>query len=463
MSDRYNQFIEDCNFKFSKRMKELHKKYRLASHGLSPIEIPVTISNGLVYRAKFDYFCNVPNSRLYYNLYSGPGNDLQHHYVDLDFSEDSEEDIKTKEIELICSGAPDIISGFFRIWIEHKMHKICIMNMTVTVVKGDKEFERFNESDQYTNFGLLGKKGDKPHVLLMYSDRARSPLASKFYEYLGNTDDLPVKVHVTRSREKLRSIFAKMGYIPDYIYVGYGRPQNAFGDSDIVSKFGIKIIMEIGDLECLLPSIEIFKKHIAFLVGQTNLGWGNYGKMNSHLGHIKIIHIPWSINHKVYESNKDRDIDVAMVCSIGETWKWHENRRKIRDEILKLTKGSEKYKVVVKNVYGEEYRDILNRSKIIIVDTSMRQAVTQKYLEAAVSGALLVGDIPFNPEKIFVNRKTMVEVNPLNVNKKILQYLKDEKSRLKIANECKRIVSEELNHERVAEIFCKHVLKDWVK
>lgn len=118
------------------------------------------------------------------------------------------------------------------------------------------------------------------------------------------------------------------------------------------------------------------------------------------------------------ENIRNKDIDVAFICSIENDWAYHTNRKLIK-EILETL---ECFKIFTENVWGEEYKEILSRSKIFIVEGSMRKSMTQKYLEAGISGCLLIGERPIIPTIAYenFNNNVMIEVIDLNELKDII-------------------------------------------
>ncbi len=162
----------------------------------------------------------------------------------------------------------------------------------------------------------------------------------------------------------------------------------------------------------------------------------------------KLYCIEWGI--EPVENIKVKDIDVAFICSIEDNWKYHEYRKIIK-EILESLEG---FKMFTENVWGDEYRDILMRSKIFIVEGSMRKSMTQKYLEAGISGCFLIGERPIIPTIAYenFNDSTMTEVTDLNeLNGVIVNSLNNTKLVQGKTNNCIKMIKEKFNiNEKVA-------------
>lgn len=133
--------------------------------------------------------------------------------------------------------------------------------------------------------------------------------------------------------------------------------------------------------------------------------------------------LPWVIRKGDYTEfdPEKKDIDICFVSTITPGYDYHKRRLRILNNLLSLKKIRPDLKSYISAppfypenaVYGEDYKKILARSKIFIVEGSDRFCLTQKYLEAGISGCVLIGDRPKYPEKnIFVENDIMIEIDP---------------------------------------------------
>jgi spore maturation protein CgeB len=99
----------------------------------------------------------------------------------------------------------------------------------------------------------------------------------------------------------------------------------------------------------------------------------------------------------------------------------------------------------VGNWWGDEYISILQRTKILVVEGSMRSFVTQKYLEGAACGAMLLGDVPSNSGGVFVDGVSMVGSGIIDLEGKIRRYLLEADERVRISDEGRRRVIDKFN------------------
>jgi len=135
----------------------------------------------------------------------------------------------------------------------------------------------------------------------------------------------------------------------------------------------------------------------------------------------KILCIPYGIDIN-YKRAKRKKYDICFIASITDEWMWHDDRRLIRDELMKL---NDRFNIFIGNAYGQEYNDIIASSKIAIVEGSKRKCMTAKYLEIPNEKTMLAGDIPLYPDystKLFKNR--MLIINDWNnINDKLIEIL----------------------------------------
>ena len=101
----------------------------------------------------------------------------------------------------------------------------------------------------------------------------------------------------------------------------------------------------------------------------------------------------------------------------------------------------------------------LNRSKISIIPPS-RKVMTQKYLEYAACGTLIIGDKPYGHDDIFQDNVSFVHVTDWErLEDTVKYYLEHEDERLRIAKECNRRITDNLTVDRMVSDFEGQLLK----
>ena len=137
---------------------------------------------------------------------------------------------------------------------------------------------------------------------------------------------------------------------------------------------------------------------------------------------FKLLKLPWMIKPEDYKEIDltAKDIDVTFISTINYGSEFHEKRVEILNNLLLLQKERPDLKFYIsappfypKNiVYGDDYKKILNRTKIFIAEGSNRLCMTQKYMEAGLAECLIIGDRPLYPENnIFMENELMIETD----------------------------------------------------
>jgi hypothetical protein len=138
--------------------------------------------------------------------------------------------------------------------------------------------------------------------------------------------------------------------------------------------------------------------------------------------------LPWMIKKEDYSNfyAEKKDIDVCFICTITPGYEFHKRRLQVINNLLALKQSRPDINFFISappfypenEVYGDDYKKILGRSKIFVAEGSDRLCLTQKYLEAGISGCVLVGDRPVYPENnIFLENEIMVETDPSDADK----------------------------------------------
>ena len=189
------------------------------------------------------------------------------------------------------------------------------------------------------------------------------------------------------------------------------------------------------------------------------------------LRRAEIIYVPWGINPELYKGAPlKRDIDVSLLG------RYYSKRNVARAALFRLREKGVKVVLSkfpipsVDETYGDKYINLLRRSKIFLVLGGHRHRqlfLTQKYLEGAACGAMLLGDIPYTGRDVFEDGVSIVEVTdeqgrPLegyaSVDRQIQYYLEHDDERKRIALEGRRRVLETFSLDKVTREF-EEVLK----
>ena len=181
-------------------------------------------------------------------------------------------------------------------------------------------------------------------------------------------------------------------------------------------------------------------------VGATKDRYGTGSE--TFLQNAEVLMSPWGIDDQKHPRplKKEKVIDVSHICTVSHG-KPHDIRRNQRAKIENL---GEIVGTFTKNVYGKQYHDTLHRTKILVVDASGSGLTTQKYLEGAIHGCLLIGEVPYLDPEVF-NSNTMVEAEPDELEEKIKYYLDNEKERREIANRLRELVIKHYNLDKAID------------
>lgn len=131
-----------------------------------------------------------------------------------------------------------------------------------------------------------------------------------------------------------------------------------------------------------------------------------YDKLNN-IWKGKIQSLPWYINPERFQS-KEKTIDVSFVCTININ-RLGTDRKKLSKKVFDYCENNNlSYKIG--EYWGDQYNNIITSSKSMIVDGS-RYCLTQKYIEAALSNCLIIGEKPISPPNDFIT----LELNDINL------------------------------------------------
>lgn len=299
----------------------------------------------------------------------------------------------------------------------------------------------------------------KKTVLVFDTPRSRSPLLNQYYEHLARQEsplsiimdgrlDMPAEEIINDRLD---------GKPPDYIYWGFRFGTALLKSADYINTRKIRMVVEVGDVPQFVRDKynQNFEQiHVDYLTARWHPleGYHMLTKLNDYISrkewlkNAEIIYVPWGINPAVYEGldrkHSEKDIAVSHICSFfKKRYAVYEDRFMARD-ILQSMSG--KINVRVGSWWGKEYLDLLSRSKIFIVDGNM-DFMVQKYLEASVCGAMLMGTIPSPVRDIFVDKVSMAKITDFSRLDEAITYYLDH------LGECERIAKE--GRQRVLRYF----------
>ena len=331
---------------------------------------------------------------------------------------------------------------------------------------------------------------DKPLGVLYFSFRKRSPNFTRMYHMMAG-GNYPIQWHlvyddVTASGRPLGQIIQEElgGRAPDFIFDGFGAGNGSLSSADWVNNHAhnITLIRTVGDPDThnsIYPNHDKFLKTDYFYIPWPKGCWGtetikDHMKLYDKQRNAKLIFIPSVIDKMVhYDIDLDREIDVGYYGTIdmpmdpqsGKVgWKKHENRREMYIAAAKYAEEHGKA-FMGDNVYDQGYINMLNRTKIHLVDTAMTGIMVDKYMEAASCGCLLMGEKPQGLDEYFIDGETFVEIKMHRISselpKKLQYYLNHEEERNKIARRMQKIVHKHFNMDTKIKEFCDVLLKDW--
>jgi glycosyltransferase involved in cell wall biosynthesis len=323
-------------------------------------------------------------------------------------------------------------------------------------------------------------KGDKPLMLILKTDAekhfdfngrqySKSPLADNFYKYLNGFEI----VYETDPMVSVKEIVDKKlgGIKPDIVLYGYTYHYGILINPNYMKNNDIKFIFTIGDIECYekqgLPQMILSRIKCDYLLSNLlGVTW-ELNNIKKRFGQDSItIEMPWSIDPNKYQNRgQERDIDVSFICSFDDDSGFHTKRKLIKNIVDEIPNS------ITGNFYGEEYIDILNRSKIFVVEPSERGALVQKYLEASSCGAMLIGEIPWRDKEIFEDGVTIGNIlygyYDTFLKDKILYYLDNPKIMSEIAKKCRSEVLKRYDVSKISkeleEILMNKTIKYGVK
>jgi len=172
-------------------------------------------------------------------------------------------------------------------------------------------------------------------------------------------------------------------------------------------------------------------------------------------GITDIVHIPWGITPEKVTTEKD--IDVSFLCTISKDYIFHRQREKIYGILQGMQRNSD-LNIVIGSCFDAVYKEILQRSKVFIVEGSSRVSLTFKYLEGANAECLLVGDVPVIPDYAHsLYKDCMVEVTDWNLLPEVIEANINETQKQK---HCKAMITEHFNFDKIVEMYKRELCEN---
>lgn len=333
---------------------------------------------------------------------------------------------------------------------------------------------------------------DKPTILVIDDERRyRAPLLGQFYTYiLQETFPLNV-IFDERRHEKIPKIIDEKleGKIPDYVQIGFGDNSSLTNSLDFIknNREKIKIIYDPGDYATViarrreyvgievdflllrLPSYDIENhKHMQFHFER----WRSLEEFSK----TKFIYIPWGVTPTFYDYTPiERDIDVSMICTATfgsrceNRFKAIEAMKRLQDKVNiyctthcgpKLTTSEDP---INGDTFDTAYLNILRRSKLFVVEgEAYYDFPVQKYFEAPMCGAAMIGHIPNTISNLFKHDESIIEVVDYDrLDEIALEYLKNYETIKSIAEKGKEVVLNNFTLDVVTKSYVDTILEDY--
>lgn len=295
----------------------------------------------------------------------------------------------------------------------------------------------------------------------------RAPLVWALYNYLRHEYNILYIDALDQPAEKsIRNLIAFTGGKCDGIIWGFGHGTALGQSAEWLNSEKIPILISVADPPqfCTRPGVTeqfwglenivgvIYKGRVLHdddallrnVAEKMAKGWTPVGKTADEYGDAPrtflsasiLLLSPWALNHESVYANRKfnpvRNIDVAHICTITPLDPNHMRRQAYRSVIDALPGSIVRW---TKPVYSDQYYDTLARSKICVIDSNDTGFVTQKYVEAAIYGCMVIGDLPRYDPVVFKDGESMAAANPGNLQEKVLYYAEHDAEREYIAEE----------------------------
>jgi hypothetical protein len=247
----------------------------------------------------------------------------------------------------------------------------------------------------------------------------------------------------------------------DLLFIGEYHGEFILNSLDIIIDHNIPIVFDVTDNQEMdeteynyHPLIkELFSHNLNITI--VTKYWPSKALENfcnqNNFNQSNILCIPHGIDLNCNRA-KNKIYDICFVASITDGWMWHDDRRFIRDELLKL---KDRFNIFIGNAYGKEYDHIIASSKIAIVEGSKRNAMTAKYIEVPNQKTMLAGDLPLYPDyvtKLFNNRMLVID-DWNNMNDKLIEMLSKPNEIKKLTKKAHNMIVKHFSIQSIADTY----------
>jgi glycosyltransferase involved in cell wall biosynthesis len=264
--------------------------------------------------------------------------------------------------------------------------------------------------------------------------------------------------------------------IPDYVLAGPGAKGTLMNNGMFLKENDVKICNMIVDVEDAMNYVWD-QQHArcsfdyVYFPMQENLDcvlkFKDFAKYLWTYKNVKYIYTPWGVDAEKYKDERlRRDLDVMCCLTAGDPRSDRGYFHRFRYRMIKHVKSMRNIVSRTDKLIFDQYRMLMKHSKIFLVDTAVEGGMTAKYVEAGLSGCLLMGEKPVGMDDIFIDEKTFIEINYDNLENDLEQniryFIEDDEWRADMVENMKEKMLEHFTLEVVVQQFEEAVLKDYV-
>lgn len=180
----------------------------------------------------------------------------------------------------------------------------------------------------------------------------------------------------------------------DYLYLGIFHPWCGIQNLEEILKINKKpIIIDQADNEGFMA-----RKNSKMIYPENSILLSRYlpNEKLSNFWNGKLMLLPWYINPGRFIP-QEKVIDISFICTININ-RLGADRKKMSIDIKNHCIENNLSHVIGENY--NDYSDLITKSKAMVIDGS-RYCLTQKYIEAALSNCLIIGEKPVSPSNEF--------------------------------------------------------------